>query len=260
MSGGEEPIFVYFIGTAGSGKSTLAASFRKWMNQRSLDAITVNLDPGAEHLPYEPDVDIRDWISLEEIMETNELGPNGAQVVCADMIALNTGEVQEAIGTFKPDYILMDTPGQLELFVFREAGKYTIQFLSPCNAAICYLLDPLLARTASGFVTQLLLSLTTHFRLNQPQVNVLSKADVLSLKELRLVQTWSDDPNELETALMTEKASVYREMNEGILQLLKDVGGYTRLVASSKESLKGIEDIYTRIQLQFHGGEDLTKD
>jgi len=256
----EEPVFVYIIGTAGSGKSTLTASFKKWMSLRSLDAITVNLDPGAEHLPYDPDVDIRDWISLEEVMETNELGPNGAQVVCADMIALNTGEVQESIGTFKPDYILMDTPGQLELFVFREAGKYTIQFLSPCNAAVCYLLDPLLARTASGFVSQLLLSLTTNFRLNRPQINVLSKADVLAPKELRLIQTWSDDPNELETALMTEKASVYREMSEGILQLLKNVGGYTKLVSSSKENLKGIEDIYTRIQMQFHGGEDLTKD
>lgn len=257
---GKEPVYVYFIGTAGSGKSTLAANFKKWMGLRSLDAITVNLDPGAEHLPYEPDVDIRDWISLEEVMETNELGPNGAQVVCADMIALNTGEVEESIGTFKPDYILMDTPGQLELFVFREAGKYTIQFLSPCNAAVCYLLDPLLARTASGFVSQLLLSLTTHFRLNQPQVNVLSKADVLSQKELGLVQKWSDNPDELETALMTEAPSVYRELSEGILRLLKEVGGYTRLLASSKENLKGINDIYTRLQMQFHGGEDLTKD
>jgi len=257
---GEEPISLYFIGTAGSGKSTLVANFKQWMSLRSLDAITVNLDPGAEHLPYDPDVDIRDWISLEEVMETHGLGPNGAQVVCADMIALNTGEVEESIRTFKPDYILIDTPGQLELFVFREAGKYTIEFLSPCNAAVCYLLDPLLARTASGFVSQLLLSLTTHFRLNQPQVNVLSKADVLSPKELKLIQTWSDDPNELETALMTEKASVYREMSEGILQLLKDVGGYTELVSSSKTNLKGIEDIYTRIQMQFHGGEDLTKD
>lgn len=256
----EEPIYVYVIGTAGSGKSTLAANFKKWMGLRGLDAITVNLDPGAEHLPYDPDVDIRDWISLEEVMETNELGPNGAQVVCADMIALNTGEVQESIGSFKPDYILIDTPGQLELFVFREAGKYTIQFLSPCNAAICYLLDPLLARTASGFVSQLLLSLTTHFRLDQPQINVLSKADVLSIKELRLVQTWSDDPDELETALLSENASVYRELSEGILKLLKEAGGYTRLLASSKENLQGIEDIYTRIQLQYHGGEDLTKD
>ena len=56
----KEEIFVYFIGTAGSGKSTLTYNFKQWMYLRGLDVITVNLDPGAENLPYEPDVDIRD--------------------------------------------------------------------------------------------------------------------------------------------------------------------------------------------------------
>ena len=65
----KQEIFVYFIGTAGSGKSTLTHNFKQWMTLRGLDAIAVNLDPGAENLPYEPDVDIRDWISLKEVMD-----------------------------------------------------------------------------------------------------------------------------------------------------------------------------------------------
>ena len=85
----KQETFVYFIGTAGSGKSTLTYSFQQWMNNRGLDAITVNLDPGAENLPYVPDVDIRDWISLKEIMDSYGLGPNGAQIAAADMLALN---------------------------------------------------------------------------------------------------------------------------------------------------------------------------
>jgi len=123
-------IFLYFIGTAGSGKSTLTHIFKQWMNHRGLDAVTVNLDPGAENLPYVPDVDIRDWISLKEIMDSYELGPNGAQIACADMIALNTEDIKKSIESFKTDYILIDTPGQLELFVFREAGKFIVKFLS----------------------------------------------------------------------------------------------------------------------------------
>ena len=85
----KENIFLYMIGTAGSGKSTLSFSYQDWLNQQGLDSIIVNLDPGAENLPYEPNIDVRDWISLKEIMETNDLGPNGAQIACADMIALN---------------------------------------------------------------------------------------------------------------------------------------------------------------------------
>ena len=64
----KEEIFIFFIGTAGSGKSTLTSNFHDWIKLRGIDSIIVNLDPGAENLPYKPDVDIRDWIKLSEIM------------------------------------------------------------------------------------------------------------------------------------------------------------------------------------------------
>ncbi len=256
----KQEIFMYFIGTAGSGKSTLTASMQQWCTDRALDAIIVNLDPGAENLPYDPDVDIRDWISLREVMETNKLGPNGAQIACADMIALNTEDVKQSINSFKADYILLDTPGQLELFVFREAGKYTVKFLSPEKSVLCYLLDPLLSKSASGFVSQLLLAITTNFRLNQPQINILSKADLLSKKQQALIQRWSLDTEEIYEALCSEKATLHREMSEQLLTLIKDLGGYTKLIAISQKDFSGIEDLYTTIQQQFEGGEDLLKD
>ncbi|HUS99399.1 MAG TPA: ATP/GTP-binding protein [Candidatus Thermoplasmatota archaeon] len=256
----KQDIFIYFIGTAGSGKSTLSASMQQWCKDRGLDAIIVNLDPGAENLPYEPDVDIRDWISLREVMDANKLGPNGAQIACADMIALNTEDVKESINSFKADYIILDTPGQLELFVFREAGKYTVKFLSPEKSIIGYLLDPMLAKTASGFVSQLLLAITTNLRLNLPQINILTKADLLSTKEQQLINRWSSNPEEIYEALCGEEPTMHREMSEQILHLIKDIGGYSRLIPTSKQSFSGIEDIYTDIQQQFEGGEDLLKD
>ena len=256
----KEEIFVYFIGTAGSGKSTLTYNFQQWMSLRGLDAITVNLDPGAENLPYEPDVDIRDWISLKEIMDSYGLGPNGAQIACADMLALNTEDIKNSIDSFKTDYILMDTPGQLELFVFREAGRYIIKFLKPERSIIAYLLDPALAKTASGFVSQLLLSLSTNFRLAQSQINILSKADMLSDKELKQIEKWAHDSDELGNAILNEEASVHREMSEGILNLIKEFESLGKIFPAGKEKFFGIEDLYTQIQLQFEGGEDLMSD
>jgi GPN-loop GTPase len=256
----KEEIFVYFIGTAGSGKSTLTYNFQQWMSLRGLDAITVNLDPGAENLPYEPDVDIRDWISLKEIMDSYGLGPNGAQIACADMLALNTSDIKKSIEAFKTDYVLMDTPGQLELFVFREAGKFIIKFLNPDRSIIAYLLDPSLAKTASGFVSQLLLSLSTNFRLGNSQLNILSKADMLSNEELEHIKNWSDEIENLNTAVMDEEATVYREMSEGIIKLISDFGTQSKLFPTGKQDFYGIEDIYTHIQLQFEGGEDLMSD
>jgi len=256
----KEEIFVYFIGTAGSGKSTLTYNLKRWMELRGVDAITVNLDPGAENLPYEPDVDIRDWISIKEVMDAYGLGPNGAQIACADMLALNTSDVKKSIESFKTEYVLLDTPGQLELFVFREAGKYIVKFLNPERSIITYLLDHALATTASGFVSQLLLSISTNFRLNISQINILSKSDMLSEKDLEFVERWSKDPEELYNAVLKEEASVYREMSEGLFNLINEFGNQSKIFPTGKEDFFGIEDLYTQIQLQFEGGEDLMRD
>jgi GPN-loop GTPase len=256
----KQQIYVYFIGTAGSGKSTITSSFKQWMTTQGLDAITVNLDPGVENLPYIPGVDIRDWISIKEVMEKYELGPNGAQIACADMLALNTSDVKESIESFKSDYVLMDTPGQLELFVFREAGKYIIEFMNPKQSMIAYILDPALAKTASGFVSQLLLSLSTSFRLNYPQVNILSKSDLITDEEREIIKRWTENIDSLESAIICEEASVYRQMSEGILNLLRDFSSQIQMIQTGKENFLGIDDLYTLIQLQFHGGEDLTSD
>jgi GTPase SAR1 family protein len=256
----KENIFLYFIGTAGSGKSTLTHLFKQWMNNRGLDAVTVNLDPGAENLPYDPDVDIRDWISLKEVMDSYGLGPNGAQIACADMIALNTEDIKKSIDSFKSDYILMDTPGQLELFVFREAGKFIVKFLNPDRSIVAYLLDPALAKTASGFVSQLLLSINTSFRLGLPQVNILSKADMLPNEELEIIEKWSKNTDELENSINKEDATVHREMSEKILTLIQDFEDEIKLYPTGKEKFYGIEDLYSDIQLLFEGGEDILSD
>ena len=193
-------------------------------------------------------------------MDSYGLGPNGAQIACADMLALNTSDVKKSIESFKTDYILLDTPGQLELFVFREAGKYIVKFLNPQRSIIAYLLDHALAKTASGLVSQLLLSINTNFRLNQSQINILSKADMLSKGEIDLVERWAHNPDDLSNAILKEKASVYREMSEGILQLINGFDNQSKLFPTGKEDYFGIEDLYTNIQLQFEGGEDLMSD
>jgi hypothetical protein len=176
------------------------------------------------------------------------------------MIALNLEDIKKSIQSFKSDYILVDTPGQLELFVFRESGKYTVDYLNPEKSIICYLLDPALAKTASGFASQILLAITTNFRLNKPQINVLTKSDMLSDEGINMIKKWSEYDEELYSSITNEESSIYREMSEGISRLIADFGGQTKLIPVSKDKSFGIEDIYTYIQLQFQGGEDLLKD
>ncbi|MCK5772934.1 MAG: ATP/GTP-binding protein, partial [Thermoplasmata archaeon] len=114
----EEPTNVFVLGTAGCGKSTLVAAYADWMYRNQYSTTLVNLDPGVETLPYEPDVDVRDLFTLSEVMEDYSLGPNGAQIVAADMLALNAKKLKDDISSKESHYIIYDTPGQLELFTF----------------------------------------------------------------------------------------------------------------------------------------------
>ncbi len=252
--------FLYFIGTAGSGKSRLTGSMKTWYTQHGLDAITVNLDPGAEKLPYEPDIDVREWIRISEVMEEYGLGPNGAQIACADMVAFNLNEIKERLEEYKADAVLVDTPGQLELFVFRESGKFIVESLNPERSLVAYLMDPFLARTASGFVSQMMLSATTRFRLMLPMANILSKSDLLKESELGTILNWSAEPDLLCDAVMDEEPSMQREFSIDTARLLSEIGAQSRLITASAETMKGLEDIYVHLQNQFAGGEDVRSD
>ena len=48
----EHTALLYFVGPAGAGKSTLVATLQEWMQHYRYDGIAVNLDPGAESMPY----------------------------------------------------------------------------------------------------------------------------------------------------------------------------------------------------------------
>ena len=253
-------IFIYFIGTAGSGKSHLTKAFQNWCDNQGLNAITVNMDPGVEHLPYSPNIDVREWIDIKEVMAEYGLGPNGAQIACADLLALDSHETKERIMEHRGDYVLMDTPGQLELFVFRRAGKIIVDYLNPQESLIAFLVDPALATTPSSFISQLMLSSTTHFRFMVPLVNVLSKKDLVEKESLDRIQKWGDNPQELYGDVMTENPSMSRQLSEGIITLLQDIAAYTSLTPISSKNYEGMEDFYTIIQNVFMGGEDLLSD
>lgn len=53
--------------------------------------VYVNLDPAAEEFEYEPDVDIKDLICLEDVMDEMGLGPNGGLMACFEYVCPSGG-------------------------------------------------------------------------------------------------------------------------------------------------------------------------
>jgi len=247
---------MYFIGTAGSGKSTLTASFAEWLKDHELDAITVNLDPGVRNLPYTPDVDARDYIKVEDVMLNFDLGPNGALIASVDMLTGKIDKIKEEIEELKPEYVLIDTPGQMELFAYRSAGPLIVSALGDENQASIYLVDPILAKNPYGYVSVLLLGISVEYRFQIPQVYVLSKSDLLEEKEKQKILGWSEDFYKLAETIDREFSGLRREMSLKILGILNEMGRPGELIPVSAARNEGLDDLYAILQRIYAGGED----
>ncbi|HYA58582.1 MAG TPA: ATP/GTP-binding protein [Thermoplasmata archaeon] len=253
----EEPGTVYFTGTAGAGKTSLVRAFSEWMKTAGYDTTVVNLDPGVEGDELAPDVDIREWVRLSDLEDEYGLGPNGAQVAAADMIALKVFEVRQAVQELKSDYVLVDTPGQIELFAFREASKAIVDALSGDRSVLTFLFDPTLARTPGGFVSLRMLSASVEFRFRLPTLNLLAKSDVLTPEQLAELIGWSEEPDRLYEAVTRETPTPDVQLSTELFRAVETMSPLSSLLPTSAKDGSGLEAFYQSCQQVFGGGEDV---
>lgn len=247
------PHYIYILGTAGSGKSTLTAVLEETIQKYKKYAITVNLDPGAEELPYQPTVDIRNFVSLSEVMKKYKLGPNGALIVATDLIVNYLKDIKKIIEDENPDYVIIDTPGQLELFAYRETGVRVLNAFSRESSLILFLIDSFLAQKSNVFTSLLLLSSSIQIRFLLPYLLILSKVDLIEQSKLESIIEWSEDFNKLEEDLQNEPAMT-REIYTNIIPILNNLFVPSLIPISSRTNV-GILELYGTIQRIF-GTED----
>ncbi len=247
-------VLVYMVGTAGSGKTYLTKALADWLDYKNLGNVIVNLDPGAENLPYNPEIDIRDYFTLEDVMLNYGVGPNGAQIIAADLISTKIDEIKDEIEYYDVPYVLLDTPGQMELFTLRESSNLLVNALGRERGVMVYLFDPIVAKTPSGFLSLLFMCSSAVFKLNIPQIPVLAKADILNDEEVERILTWSLDPESI-----YEDMQMDRNISSELFYLLRDLGLFRPLMPVSAVDNFGLEDVYDGIQELFYGGEDLEK-
>ncbi|MGC9181753.1 ATP/GTP-binding protein [Thermogladius sp.] len=248
------PYYIVVLGTAGSGKTTLSGSLREYLEDHSLDAAIVNLDPAVEKLPYDPDVDVRDYVDAREVMEKYGLGPNGALIASMDMLALKINDLREEIEGLRPNYFIIDTPGQMEVFAFRETGPIILNSIIGENRrASLFLIDGLQVVNPNNLLSSLLLSASVHARLAYPQINVVTKTDLIPGDELDKIGEYLEDPYSLAEALNSPGYLIWSKDEIGLLLeklMLFDV------VKISNVSGEGLDELYAAVQRVLAGGED----
>jgi len=249
---------VFIIGTAGSGKSLLTGAFTNWLQLQKQNVIAVNLDPGVVTLPYTPDIDIRDYVKIEKLMDEYKLGPNGALIMAADLIAEETERLSDEIASFKPDIALIDTPGQMELFAFRQSGPYLANELTKEGKALIYLFDSIFSSNPQNYVSNLFLSAAVYTRFLVPQIYVLSKSDLLSPEETQRIVDWSASPYALETAIEEKLDGSKRLLSRDTVRAINRIGLKFLLLPVSAKTNDGFTNLNASLERILSSGEKFT--
>jgi len=249
---------IFIIGTAGSGKSLLTASFNEWLKIGKQKAATVNLDPSVLNLPYVPDIDIRNYININQIMNEYGLGPNGALILAADLIAEEAERLGGEIEDLQSDVVIVDTPGQMELFAFRASGPYIANELTKEPKAIVYLFDAVFSFNPLNYVSNMFLSAAVYNRFFFPQLHVLSKCDLLPPKEANRVLEWSGDPEALEAVIEEKLNGTRRLLSRDMMQAIYRLGLEFQLIPVSGKTNQGLINLSSALERILSGGEKFT--
>lgn len=247
---------IFVTGTAGSGKSLLTSKIYEYYTRNGAFAAVLNLDPGVDSLPYTCDIDVRDYVDIVSIMRQYDLGPNGSLIMANDLIASKIDELQNEVDRTNPDYLLVDTPGQIELFAYRTSGPFFIQNLRSEEKANIFLFDGSLITSPINFVSISLLATSIKLRLDVPTVNVLTKSDLIGEK-LKDVLSWSSSLRTLEEAVAKETDGDTYSLITNVLRGLNLSGFAQGLIPISNVTGEGIVNLEIALSRVINLGEEV---
>ncbi|XP_018328666.1 GPN-loop GTPase 3 isoform X2 [Agrilus planipennis] len=223
----------------------------------------VNLDPAAEYFDYNPLVDVRELIQVEDTMEDEELhfGPNGGLIFCIEYLLENSDWLQNKLGDQEDDYILFDCPGQIELYTHLTAIRKLINLLQNWNFNVCsvFLVDVQFMTDGAKFLSGTMAALSVMVNLEIPHVNLLSKMDLLSKSAKKQLDRFLEPDShailgdiELRTTRFNEK---HQRLTEAIGRLVEDYS-LVRFIPLNLKDNENVADVLLTIDNVIQFGED----
>lgn len=219
------------LGPPGAGKTTYCSQMSRLLRKLGRKVIIVNLDPANESMSYNPDIDIRKLIVLEEVMEQYNLGPNGALLYCMEFLEKNLDWLINQIQGDNSTNFIFDLPGQVELYCHHESlTNIFAKLSSESNLQLCvvHLVDSHHCSDAGKFIAALMLSLSAMLKIGLPHINLLTKIDLLK-KHMDKLQFGIDfytevlDLNYLIDSLDSDAfTNKYKKLNSAFVSIIED--------------------------------------
>ncbi|KAG9002817.1 ATP binding protein [Tulasnella sp. JGI-2019a] len=262
---------VLVCGPAGAGKSTLCSSLIGHLQTVKRTGHLLNLDPAATDDSFtvvEPSIDIRNLISLEDVMSEFGYGPNGGLIYAFEYLMQNLDWLDEELGDFDNDYIVIDCPGQIELYTHHPLFPTLLSHLQMMNIRTCavYLLESQFMEDRYKYFAGVLSAMSAMVNLEVPWINVMTKMDLITpgstkgkngMRSKRDISRYLDpDPLLLSDDSVKAKSNPkFHSLNQAIVQLIEDhpLVSFLPLDLTDTDSL---ETVLSHIDYTMQYGED----
>ncbi|MEM4201919.1 MAG: ATP/GTP-binding protein, partial [Candidatus Hadarchaeum sp.] len=201
-----------------------------------------------------PSFDVRDHFTIERIMRNEGLGPNGAMVRASELLEEKANEFSKLINKINADFRIIDTPGQMEVFLFH--GGREITALLDGKTLSLFLFDARIAARTMGLVFTTLLGLTIGLRLETPTINIINKIDLL--QDPAVIDKIAGDSETMEKQILEETSGLTTDLVLKLSRTLPELLPASRLVKVSAKTGYGMRELHDILYEVFCTCGDLT--
>jgi len=203
-------------------------------------------------------------------MEYEHLGPNGGLIYCLEYLEKEVGWLTDHIHKLRSEYnyILIDCPGQVELYTHHDSMKNIASYLQSLDIRLCavHLVDSHHCSDAGKFISISMMSLCAMLMLELPHINVLSKMDLIKQMQHKLpfgMQYYTEvlDLSHLLECLQDDPFTArYGKLNEALTSLIEDYSlvSFHLLDVKNVNTLTAVKDAVDRANGYIFGFEEKT--
>ncbi|GAA5883668.1 hypothetical protein JCM1840_007031 [Sporobolomyces johnsonii] len=244
------------IGMAGSGKTTFMQRVNSYLHSRGQPPYVLNLDPAVMHLPFDANIDIRDTVDYQEVMKQYNLGPNGGIMTALNLFTTKFDQVLSHVENRanSVDYVLLDTPGQIEIFTWSASGSIITDALaSALPTVVVYIIDTPRTTAPATFMSNMLYACSILYKTRLPFLLVFNKTDVQSHQ---FALDWMRDFEAFQEALMERRRTHGDEDGPGYMDslmnsmslVLDEFYKHLRAVGVSAMTGEGMDELFDAVQ------------